>query len=98
MIRRPPRTTRTVTLFPYTTRDRSPDTDGLVRPVQGLTSVHSEVRLTDKPHLTSGSIRVLDNGNLITVVKRQTRETATKVLGVSKSALDRKSTRLNSSH
>src|SRR3546814_6967062 len=36
MIRRPPRSTRTYTLFPYTTLFRSPHTAGfLVEPIQG---------------------------------------------------------------
>src|SRR3546814_16197961 len=46
MIRRPPRSTRTDTLFPYTTLFRSPLFDGLVRRMtdEGVTTVTSDAK------------------------------------------------------
>src|SRR3546814_699661 len=50
MIRRPPRSTRTDTLFPYTTLFRSPDPVRAVPPVQGTgrTPGHAVIRAQDQ--------------------------------------------------
>src|SRR3546814_14224837 len=85
MIRRPPRSTRTDTLFPYTTLFRSlvpvaaPDHPLARRGVApGEAREHLQLILSDRSDLTRG------------------REFA--VLGRNSWRLDRKSTRLNSSH
>src|SRR3546814_11039751 len=82
MIRRPPRSTRTDTLFPYTTLFRSVDRD-FRRPVgEGLIGLH------DAKPIRIGSVAI-DEGQAGIVV----------ILGeVAVFRLDRKSTRLNSSH
>src|SRR3546814_14160995 len=86
MIRRPPRSTRTDTLFPYTTLFRSRGLGGLARaaewrPVYGLLKLLLE--------LTLPLARWVGRGEVVRV-------------GVEHAALqttpDRKSTRLNSSH
>src|SRR3546814_17728002 len=83
MIRRPPRSTRTDTLFPYTTLFRSHDTTShnfQVGPNRQAYRCHAAVSLTKKQANTSAS---WNRTALPTLLQR---------LG------DRKSTRLNSSH
>src|SRR3546814_17698651 len=92
MIRRPPRSTRTDTLFPYTTLFRSGDDPllDLVRPFVDFRDFHIAVNFTDM--------------GMATVVTELTQEAVpTKNLNclARKFAChfgDRKSTRLNSSH
>src|SRR3546814_2255717 len=43
MIRRPPRSTRTDTLFPYTTLFRSTDFDGMVAEGKKLAAIHPNI-------------------------------------------------------
>src|SRR3546814_19377698 len=102
MSRRPPRSTRTYTLFPYTTRFRSKGSEiGVIEAV-----VNTEAPLSGQ---SAGRLRLqeLYGVNLIAVSRRG--ERLVKSLGntvlragdvvVLQGALeDRKSTRLNSSH
>src|SRR3546814_12394352 len=87
MIRRPPRSTRTDTLFPYTTLFRS-DVNG----VNG-----AGVRLQRLPQAQAGenTLRALRQRNTAFVITRR-------LTGAERGRLDdpgdRKSTRLNSSH
>src|SRR3546814_5582989 len=55
MIRRPPRSTRTDTLFPYTTLFRSPNADGIVSKIRWVLDVYAtreERALTKAQRLT----------------------------------------------
>src|SRR3546814_13452978 len=81
MIRRPPRSTRTDTLFPYTTLFRSV-----------VTSI--AIQVLPRPNSRRVCVCVCDT--FAQVVELLTR--SRKQLGEALSALDRKSTRLNSSH
>src|SRR3546814_11549571 len=99
MIRRPPRSTRTDTLFPYTTLFRSGAPNLMRTRVSGLTAaaavfaldqVTKSAVLTASDGVSGWGVEVLPFFNLVMV--RNT--------GVSFGLLsgDRKSTRLNSSH
>src|SRR3546814_11666369 len=103
MIRRPPRSTRTDTLFPYTTLFRSPDI--VQRLFHGFHDrgmlPHGEI-IVGAPHcdrlwpIMSGKAARIGKG---TLVAQYVNEHAVATLGVkSIDCLDRKSTRLNSSH
>src|SRR3546814_16435220 len=85
MLRRPPRSTRTDTLFPYTTLFRSVSEDG-----RGCTCTPE---VTVQPLHADVFIEVGMHGELVTMSRRswrwQSMQTPTS---------DRKSTRLNSSH
>src|SRR3546814_4130472 len=59
MIRRPPRSTRTDTLFPYTTLFRS--VDGTL---QVATILHGETLMEFKPYEKIGWITITPNGNM----------------------------------
>src|SRR3546814_19969385 len=105
MIRRPPRSTRTDTLFPYTTLFRSVQADGndLIIDVKRI-KVTAEREPANLPHAANGIDIALECTGFFT-----DRESASKHLSagakrvlISAPAkgvdLDRKSTRLNSSH
>src|SRR3546814_13657850 len=87
MIRRPPRSTRTDTLFPYTTLFRSGDRHligvGILRNVGGADQVVIALIGIDEDHPLIG---VLDQIGLRAVIEP------------AHDQIDRKSTRLNSSH
>src|SRR3546814_16447295 len=93
MIRRPPRSTRTDTLFPYTTLFRSIIPIGkLRRPVSLFLAV---VALAAPPAMaaTDGSAEALD-----AFVRARLAEEAGNPAASLSALRDRKSTRLNSSH
>src|SRR3546814_21038063 len=99
MIRRPPRSTRTDTLFPYTTLFRSAVLDG------GQTAWNDEYRFR---RVDGSYAEILDRGHVI----RDEHGRAVRMIGamldltrvraaeaaLRQSEEDRKSTRLNSSH
>src|SRR3546814_17501084 len=98
MIRRPPRSTRTDTLFPYTTRFRS-----LVVGVARLpVALPVEERVDDDAeHHVAGRVLVVAAVGVSEVVAEQALvpvDLAVGRLGVGVEQQDRKSTRLNSSH
>src|SRR3546814_19796952 len=109
MIRRPPRSTRTDTLFPYTTLFRSPGfADG--GPVPGRLSMPS-ISNAALQRGGSGGLTVIVNANdavLSETVRQWVAEGVAqasvrgavggKALAMQESGKDRKSTRLNSSH
>src|SRR3546814_17390362 len=99
MIRRPPRTTRTDTLFPYTTRFRSGVNDvaftvPLVSLIEVVGELSAEAECAECPP-DGLRFRLLDVvpeilGRLAAVASRPVLDESIRV--------DRKSTRLNSSH
>src|SRR3546814_1164981 len=111
MIRRPPRSTRTDTLFPYTTLFRSEDLLALAIAVEGLSDhplaqaivKDGRERLggrelptaTDLKSLTGRGVTAIVDGETVWIGKAE-------MFGVegipTLNAADRKSTRLNSSH
>src|SRR3546814_17488100 len=98
MIRRPPRSTRTDTLFPYTTLCRSEPTAGsddfrsLVEHIGNGVLVHRDFRALYANAACARRICFEDGAELL-------REpTLLPFLPVEMHRLDRKSTRLNSSH
>src|SRR3546814_19973976 len=100
MIRRPPRSTRTDTLFPYTTLFRSIDVSGKTL-MPGLIDLHihayasdintQKVDLAGDPYRTAHAARML--GHALDCGFTTVRD-----IGGGDWSLDRKSTRLNSSH
>src|SRR3546814_7380608 len=106
MIRRPPRSTRTDTLFPYTTLFRSTGADEPTDALQGLFQRHHWPSGNDvlsgsgaRPYLAIGRDKVEDRGlprhlaNSVQPFRIGTNE------NIAANAIsDRKSTRLNSSH
>src|SRR3546814_14089900 len=100
---RPPRSTRTDTLFPYTTLFRS---DGLVaRP--GRVDLHTHLRepgREDAETIRTGSMAAAVGGYTAVLAMANTSpvtdtaENAERVFDLGRAAGDRKSTRLNSSH
>src|SRR3546814_4547244 len=103
MIRRPPRSTRTDTLFPYTTLFRSLLREDL-RPVRFQLELLKPQLLLDEAHIGStfvfyGSARIPEHEKaqaLLDAAEGDAAKTIAQKL-VEKSK-DRKSTRLNSSH
>src|SRR3546814_16082096 len=102
MIRRPPRFTRTATLFPYTTRFRS--TGGGTS--TNRTTLVGEGRDT-KGFLGCNGLKLSDEGEILSVPALRARSAQAQLsheasIGMIDQAklsyLDRKSTRLNSSH
>src|SRR3546814_13912937 len=97
MIRRPPRSTRTDTLFPYTTLFRSVEiAPGPVRyqDRRGIAQPDVAERLDD--HLGEG--RGLARGGGGFVIGGDQQHRLALAVGVDRARKDRKSTRLNSSH
>src|SRR3546814_17968328 len=101
MIRRPPRSTRTDTLFPYTTLCRSPgdavDFSHLEIPQAGLRTRPDEtIHPSEIADFAYGLIRVLGDDNRAHGAwdPKLDPDTLRAMLG----HIDRKSTRLNSSH
>src|SRR3712207_8466087 len=91
MIRRPPRST----LFPYTTLFRSHLADGLTRDGRCEAQLHHLVgQETQRPARTSAGRGAARDGDEVRLLL--TRQLAR--LPAARSLLDRKSTRLNSSH
>src|SRR3546814_16201784 len=102
MLRRPPRSTRTDTLFPYPTLSRSPRTrdganvalflDSLVpdaMPVDGsnpASGIEQAMRLLRQAGFPQGEVLLIGN------------QADTRARAAAADAKDRKSTRLNSSH
>src|SRR3546814_12429693 len=86
MIRRPPRSTRTDTLFPYTTLFRSC--------VGGGITASQRARQNRKPN----RIRAESAENAEIFVHAETRRRGEDEIGGFAALLDRKSTRLDSSH
>src|SRR3546814_13522064 len=102
MIRRPPRSTRTDTLFPYTTLFRSPE-EILLLVEAGLELDHRGYRLpsfgrvdegADDRGLLAGAVERLLDRDHVRILGRLTEEGDNNV----EALIDRKSTRLNSSH
>src|SRR3546814_20718016 len=98
MIRRPPRSTRTDTLFPYTTLFRS---RGRGLPFEGNYSSwleQKEKRLAQEEKTESGRQRVLKQELEWIRQSPRARQAKSKARVQAYESLDRKSTRLNSSH
>src|SRR3546814_15217913 len=100
MLRRPPRSTRTDTLFPYTTLFRSSFVDARSAHIDGCL-YHGQVSLDFVEHLLrlGGRVRVpttLNVGSVDLIHPELFR--GDPALGAAGRRLDRKSTRLNSSH
>src|SRR3546814_17556847 len=97
MIRRPPRSTRTDTLFPYTTLFRSQSLTGFVD-ILDLVSEMPEVATAGIflriPVISELDLRILVTGRS----KEDEREASFLVIRPPPFLKDRKSTRLNSSH
>src|SRR3546814_12192578 len=89
MIRRPPRSTRTDTLFPYTTLFRSEGSDQLVRDTGIVDDLHSTLRLSQT---LPAARRRRSSVRLTSTVMAPTNLPSWAM------DIDRKSTRLNSSH
>src|SRR3546814_7773749 len=108
MIRRPPRSTRTDTLFPYTTLFRSqasaaPANISAARPANSLTFELGEIVLSGTAVTDIGQAPELDDRARRAVEMKARPKTDPVETGISPSAEvlnqpDRKSTRLNSSH
>src|SRR3546814_1050295 len=102
MIRRPPRSTRTATLFPYTTLFRSrPDAriDGvLVQPMARRSKAREVIAgIADDP--TFGPVVVFGHGGTaVELVDDKSLALPPLDLRLAHEMIDRKSTRLNSSH
>src|SRR3546814_16713360 len=99
MIRRPPRSTRTDTLFPYTTLFRSED---VTHNVRGIKSIPVELDGADVPALLEVRGEVYISVPDFTVVNEKRAEAGLPTFmnprNSAAGAIDRKSTRLNSSH
>src|SRR3546814_15122056 len=90
MIRRPPRSTRTDTLFPYTTLFRSGG-GAVIRAPGGLCNVGEVLHAGQV--VQRGKLALLEHGE-----RQVERTTGDEITSGSRLQLDRKSTRLNSSH
>src|SRR3546814_6542428 len=102
MIRRPPRSTRTDTLFPYTTLFRSLQTEEQFSDIVLKTSADGGVtRLGDVARIELGAAEyglraLLDNQPAVGIAIMQS--PGSNALDISDPVRDRKSTSLNSSH
>src|SRR3546814_17131481 len=101
MIRRPPRSTLTDTLFPYTTRFRSVVTqrdggDLAFGGERGRDSILSRTASVSSTHLGPGRNKLFIRGIADSSCTGPTQSTVGQYFGDIR--LDRKSTRLNSSH
>src|SRR3546814_2096166 len=108
MIRRPPRSTRTDTLFPYTTLFRSPSADGKGRAATYLGFTHDSKGSISKGQRCTTVIDASANGYRAVALEHGLdaaaqlelfdRVDARRESVSARPAIDRKSTRLNSSH
>src|SRR3546814_11497054 len=102
MIRRPPRSTRTDTLFPSPTRFRSPLGDPAMRRTVSAPAIRAtDPALADLPPLKAEAEVLIDQRRLTASLDAAIGAGATSALRASARLLpgaDRKSTRLNSSH
>src|SRR3546814_3353164 len=102
MIRRPPRSTRTDTLFPYTTLFRSPGTRPLEAHARGQAIAASEDIIGGRigvPRVQRGRADIVADQRRILVEQILDRQREREDLGdLGPVRQDRKSTRLNSSH
>src|SRR3546814_10208409 len=102
MIRRPPRSTRTDTLFPYTTLFRS-DEAGIYAG-EGVGLGHRRLSIIDLAHGQQpmgddkAGLALINNGELYNFKSIRAELEALGILFTSDSDTDRKTTRLNSSH
>src|SRR3546814_11286676 len=99
MIRRPPRSTRTDTLFPYTTLFRS-NTGKLLDDKAGYEVMKKVASDENRHHLfyrdmVTAALEI-DPSEMVRAIERQVRTFEMPGTGII--GLDRKSTRLNSSH
>src|SRR3546814_7578869 len=100
MIRRPPRSTRTDTLFPYTTLFRSVhgkgkiECSGIARQRQNIAARRKQIDLVRK-QIDLDVVEKLQRGAGVFLRFKQV---AHPVVGTRLRTVDRKSTRLNSSH
>src|SRR3546814_17783683 len=103
MIRRPPRSTRTDTLFPYTTLFRSPDVDldpatDRERATELMKGLNTELAVADAL-VAADYLRTLDGANgKVGAVGYCLGGKLAFLLAIKPETEDRKSTRLNSSH
>src|SRR3546814_13464521 len=98
MIRRPPRSTRTDTLFPYTTLSRSKPVPGLTTYATGSTGFRTPV-----VNARAGLVSAIDENDIVIPDGAKSDSVTNYELGLKGRWLngdltDRKSTRLNSSH
>src|SRR3546814_18901793 len=95
MIRRPPRSTRTDTLFPYTTLFRSPDANTSYRGASDMPDT-----LKDTAGMARDKVRAAADlaAQKTASVREAASEKASAIYERSRTGRDRKSTRLNSSH
>src|SRR3546814_11732121 len=98
MIRRPPRSTRTDTLFPYTTRFRAPEGHplDLFVTVTDFDGHPERLRLNNPPEVVETEHRLTIGFPARGITDRTLGDIAE--LTFAARATDRKSTRLNSSH
>src|SRR3546814_10577639 len=99
MIRRPPRSTRTYTLFPYTTLFRSPAFGGQARgkQIEGVGAKRLECRVEGETWIAE-ALGDLPHEAIRRVAHAARLGVAALGKKVRKGGQDRKSTRLNSSH
>src|SRR3546814_21068958 len=97
MIRPPPRSTRTDTLFPYTTLFRSVPGDVMQVSVENIGTLERKltVKFPAERFETQVSARIAEMGRTVRLKGFRPGKVPTTVI---KQRLDRKSTRLNSSH
>src|SRR3546814_139924 len=97
MIRRPPRSTRTDTLFPYTTLFRSPNSESFV----WLSTRRRTARVADRPRHGRRMLSCQDDQVALLKLGQLFEDRRSRVHpenGKAEKPADRKSTRLNSSH
>src|SRR3546814_10527729 len=100
MIRRPPRSTRTDTLFPYTTLFRSNSLDGIVGAIKKVSEIVAEIAAASREQATGLEQINTAVGQMDEMTQRNgalVEETSASAQSLADQA-DRKSTRLNSSH
>src|SRR3546814_15387765 len=106
MIRRPPRSTRTDTLFPYTTLFRSIHWVAAQREQQCAVVAHRSEDHEQRKYGTDRRVRYADHAAALGVVASENQQARNRPSGYHRSFFrsgwpaerDRKSTRLNSSH
>src|SRR3546814_21119295 len=107
MIRRPPRSTRTDTLFPYTTLFRSPGDEVLysqhgflMYPIAAMARGATPVKAPERNYTTDvdALLAAVTPKTKIVFVANPNNPTGSYITAAELRRLDRKSTRLNSSH